>query len=194
MSKGAVRFVQSASSQEGLPDLNMPEVAFIGRSNVGKSTLIGSVLGRPKLVRTSRTPGRTQLLNLFVFREQVAIVDMPGYGFAKLPKKQRDVLDRMVQGYLRDRATLRGVVQLVDARRDPVSEYDRFVAGFILELDRPLLVAVTKIDLIPKNRRVARLRAIERQLGIPSGTAMACSGKSGEGRDALRARLLELAA
>jgi len=148
----AARFIQSASTPNGLPDLGLPEVAFVGRSNVGKSTLIGRTLGKPGLVRTSRTPGRTQLLNLFVLDEAIAIVDMPGYGYAKLPKTQRAAIDRLVQGYLTDRDGLKGVIQVVDARRDPVSDYDAFVSSWVLEQERPLLVALTKIDLIPKNQ------------------------------------------
>lgn len=188
------RFVMSAPRADQIPDHGLPEVAFCGRSNVGKSTLIGRLLGRPKLVKTSRTPGRTQLLNLFVFREKLAIIDMPGYGYAKMPLAAREKMDRMVQQYLRTREPLRGVVQVVDARRDPVSQYDRFVAGWVLEQNRPLLIAVTKIDQIPKNRRARQLKVIEEQLGVPRGAAVPCSGKTGEGKEQLLSRLWELLA
>lgn len=190
----AARFIQSASTPNGLPDLGLPEVAFVGRSNVGKSTLIGRTLGKPGLVRTSRTPGRTQLLNLFVLDEAIAIVDMPGYGYAKLPKTQRAAIDRLVQGYLTDRDGLKGVIQVVDARRDPVSDYDAFVSSWVLEQERPLLVALTKIDLIPKNRRLSRCRAVEKQLHLPAGAAQPVSGKTGEGLKELKKQLWELTA
>lgn len=186
-----IRFVQSAPTFTILKDLGLPEVAFIGRSNVGKSTLIGRVIGRPKLVRTSRTPGRTQLLNLFDYGGRLAVVDMPGYGYAKLSKKQRAEINEMVQGYLRGRQQLRGVIQVVDARRDPVSEYDRFVAAWVLEQGRALLVALTKIDLVPKNRRAQRARVIEKQLGAES--VILCSGKTGDGCGEIRKRIWEIA-
>jgi len=188
----ASRFVSSAQRHNQLPLLGMPEVAFIGRSNVGKSSLVGCLLKQPKLVRTSRTPGRTRLLNLFVLDEKLAIVDLPGYGYAKVSKTAHAELDKMVQGYLTSREHLHGVVQVVDARRAPVSAYDQFVASWIVEQDRPLLIAVTKIDLVPKNRRLNQLRAIEKQLGLPAGSALPCSSKTGEGRKELVARLLEL--
>ena len=187
------RFVTSAPRHDRLPAHGLPEVAFIGRSNVGKSTLLAAVLGQPKLVRTSRTPGRTQLLNLFEIDGRLALVDLPGYGYAKLSKGQRAQLDTMVQGYLRERGHLRGVVQVVDARREPVSELDAFVARWVLEQGRPLLIALTKIDLIPKNRRLQRAKVVEKQLGVPPGAAVVCSGKSGEGCDVLAKRLWELA-
>src|SRR5687767_11451889 len=97
----SAHFVASAPRVEVLPSTGMPEIAFIGRSNVGKSSLIGLLLGRAKLVRTSRTPGRTQTLNLFSFEERIAVVDLPGYGYAKLSKAQRAQMEEMVQGYLR---------------------------------------------------------------------------------------------
>ncbi len=194
MAGGKARFVTSAPRVGDLPDHQLPEVAFCGRSNVGKSTLIGAVLGQPKMVRTSRTPGRTRLLNLFIVDEKLALVDLPGYGYAKLPKSERRKLDQMVQGYLGDRQGLAGVVQVIDARRDPVSEYDRFVAGWVLEQSRPLLLALTKSDQVAKNRRVGRARVIERQLAVPEGAAVICSGKGGFGIKELRKRLWELAA
>jgi len=99
----------------------------------------------------------------------------------------------MVQGYLRGREQLRGVIQVVDARRDPVSEYDRFVAAWVLEQDRALLVALTKMDLVPKNRRGQRARVIEKQLGVEPGAAVLCSGKTGDGCAEVRKRMWEIA-
>lgn len=171
--------------------LDRPEVAFAGRSNVGKSSLIGALLRDPKLVRTSRTPGRTQLLNLFQY-ESLWVVDLPGYGYAKTSKVQRQALEVMIRNYLLRREGLAGVVQVIDARRDPVSDYDRSMVAWLLEAGRWVLLALTKIDLIPKNRRLARIRAIEKQLEVPAGSSVAVSARTGEGRDALYARLVEL--
>lgn len=188
----AGRFVASAVSHVSLPITEVPEVAFAGRSNVGKSSLLGAVLGAPKLVRTSRTPGRTQAINLFLFDDALALVDLPGYGYAKLSKAQRTALDQMIRGYLTARAALAGVVLLVDARREEVSELDRAMVRFVLAAERALLVAITKSDLVPKTRRGHVARTIEQTLALPRGTALLCSAKTGEGLRELRASLHEI--
>ena len=188
----AARFVMSGPTAASLPDLGLPEAAFAGRSNVGKSSLLGTVLGRPRMVRTSRTPGRTQHLNLFVLDDAMALVDLPGYGYAKLSKRDRARLARLLDDYLTRRRELLGVVQLLDARRESVTDDDRALAESVLSHNRALLVAVTKIDLVPKNKRVHQIRRIERDLGIPAGDALPCSAKTGEGKKELIARLREL--
>ncbi len=186
------RYVASAERWQDLPDLGLPEIAFVGRSNVGKSSLLGALLGRPKLVRTSRTPGRTQALNLFVKDDVVALVDLPGYGYAKLPLEKRRAIEAMLKSYLGDRPGLRGVVVLVDGRRDEVSELDKATVAWLLERDRRVLVAITKIDLIPKTRRFGVVQAIERQLGVPAGAALGCSAHAGDGIAALASAVREL--
>jgi GTP-binding protein len=177
----SARFVASATKPEGLPDLGLVEIAFAGRSNVGKSSLLGAVLGDPKLVRTSRTPGRTQALNLFALDDVLAFVDLPGYGYAKLAKERRHELERMLRAYFEARRRHGGIVLLVDARRDEVSELDRAFTEWVVKAELQLLVAVTKIDLVPKNRKAHVLRLIEEGLGIPKGSALGCSSKTGEG-------------
>jgi GTP-binding protein len=188
------RFVASATDPAGLPITGLPEIGFLGRSNVGKSSLLGMVLGHPKLVRTSRTPGRTQALNLFVLENRLAFVDLPGYGFASLPKRQRAELDRLIRGYLTRRETLSGVVLMVDARRDDVSPLDRQMAAFVQEAGRPLLVAVTKADLVGKNKITGVVRRIEQGLGVPAGVALPCSAHEGEGKTELLNSLFEMRA
>jgi GTP-binding protein len=185
------RFVTSAATYEKLPDLGLPEYAFVGRSNVGKSSLLNCLFQRNKLVRASKTPGRTQLLNLFVLDERHAFVDLPGYGYAKLSKSQRGQLSNMIRNYITQRETLCGVVMLVDARREGSTDSDRATMEWIRERGRPLLIAVTKSDLVPKNQRLHHLRKIERELGVPEGCAMLVSSKTGEGRDELLQRLTE---
>ncbi len=175
-----------------MPQLGLPEVGFIGRSNVGKSSLLNLVLGRSKLVRTSRTPGRTQALNLFVFEDALALVDLPGYGYAKLPKHQRDSLARLIHAYVRGREGLSGIVLLVDGRREDVSPLDREMATFVQEAGRPLLVAITKCDLVPKNRLFGVVRRIELGLGVPQGAAIATSAEAGVGKDEIVKSLFEL--
>jgi GTP-binding protein len=190
----AARFVTSAPTVEQLPQIGMPEIAFAGRSNVGKSSLLGAVLRRPRLVRTSRTPGRTQLLNLFSFEERIALVDLPGYGYAKLSKTKRKALNEAIHGYIAERSPLLGVVLLLDARRESVTDDDRRVVEWVLQHERGLLVTLTKIDLVPKNKRLHHARRLEKALGIPAGRAVACSGQTGEGRDDLVAELNDLVA
>jgi GTP-binding protein len=190
---GAVaRFIASSTTPDTLPAAGQPEVAFIGRSNVGKSSLIGLILEHPKLVRTSRTPGRTQTLNLFLFEERIAIVDLPGYGYAKLSKSQRAEMEQMVKSYVQSRKPLAGIVLVVDSRRDPVSPYDAWMAEWLVQLGRPVLVALTKADLVPKNRRLSRAREVERQLGLPPNCSVLCSAKTREGRDEVVRRLSEI--
>jgi GTP-binding protein len=186
------RFVASAPAPDRLPYLGLPEVGFVGRSNVGKSSLLGMALGQPKLVRTSRTPGRTQALNLFVLEDKLALVDLPGYGFAKLPKDKRDELGRLIASYVKGRDGLAGLVLLVDARRDDVSALDVEMVALAQAANRPLLVVVTKSDLIGKQRLRAVVRDIEKGLGVPEGCAIPCSSHSGEGRHELLQALFEL--
>jgi len=186
------RFVASAPNHRLLPTLGVAEVAFAGRSNVGKSSLLGLLLAEPKLVRTSRTPGRTQGLNLFLFEEKLAVVDMPGYGYAKLSKTQRASLQHMIRGYLLEREGLCGVALLVDARRDEGVPADVAMARMIVDAGRSLLLVITKADLVPKTRRLHVIRAIEERFGIPRDCAVVCSAKTGEGRDELVRSMLQL--
>ncbi len=191
--RSAPRFVASAPALVHLPDVGLPEVAFAGRSNVGKSSLIGMLLGQPGLVRSSRTPGRTQHLNLFVFEERLAVIDMPGYGYAKLSKAQRAHMQNLITTYLDGREALRGVVLVVDARREEASPLDVETATLVRERGIPLLVAVMKVDLIPKNRLRHQVSRIEASLGVGDVT-VSCSAVRGDGRRELLARLEELIA
>jgi GTP-binding protein len=185
------RFVASANRADGLPDLGLVEIAFAGRSNVGKSSLLGALMRQPDLVRTSRTPGRTQALNLFAAGE-LALVDLPGYGYAKLSKSERAGLDKLLRSYLLERETLAGVVLLVDARREEVSDLDRKFVRMVIECPRRLLVVINKADLVPKPRRRHVTILIEDGLDIPRGSSLLCSATTGEGLRELDAALHEL--
>lgn len=197
----AARFVLSKSDHRDLPDLGLPEIALMGRSNVGKSSLLGCLLKRRNLVRTSRTPGRTQLLNLFVLDEKVAFVDLPGYGYAKLPKSQRAQIDQMIQSYLRGREKLRLALVIVDSRRLPMTEYDLNLIRWLLEHRIAFVVVATKVDQISKNRRQGRLVGIRKALQqLPQETGVegeaaapidvvGFSSLENIGRDQLMARL-----
>jgi len=182
----------SAPNEPGLSDHHLPEVALVGRSNVGKSSLLGMLLGAPSLVRTSRTPGRTQLLNLFHYGDKLAFMDLPGYGYAKLSHQERDRMARITHGYMVNRVPLKGVLLLLDARREEVSEADREMAAFMLKHDRPVLLVATKADLVPKNRRLAQQRRLEKSFGVPAGWSVMCSSKTKEGEGELWRRIHEL--
>ncbi|MBI5511704.1 MAG: ribosome biogenesis GTP-binding protein YsxC [Deltaproteobacteria bacterium] len=177
-----------------LPESDRPEIAFAGRSNVGKSSVLGMILASPKLVRTSRTPGRTQALNLFSFEDRVTLADLPGYGYAKLPKDLRRRLQTMLVDYVSGRAPLLGVALLIDLRREGATDDDRWFAAKILEARRQLLLVLTKADLVAKNRLLAATRRVEADLGVEAGVAVVCSAKTGAGRAELVARIGELVA
>jgi GTP-binding protein len=187
----ATRFVTSASKVAQLPEHDFPEFAVIGRSNVGKSSLLNALLKRTKLVRVSHTPGRTQLLNMFLFENDIALVDLPGYGYAQMSKQQRAQMQAMIAEYLAKRSGLYGVLQLFDARREEPSAEDRAVAEWIFEHNRQILVVLTKTDLIPKNQLKGRARAIEKAMGVPQDAALVFSSKTGVGCGELIARLRE---
>lgn len=188
----STEFVMSASNWEQLPQHNMPELAVTGRSNVGKSSLLNALFKRDKIVRTSRTPGRTQLLNLFYQDEKIAWVDLPGYGYAKLSQQQRAQMEAMSHAYMAKRQNLNGVLMLVDARREQTSVLDQEMAEWVLQKNRPLLVVITKIDLIPKNKRMRQIKQIEASLGLEHGYALACSAHTKEGLVQLHSRIWEL--
>lgn len=191
-SLSGTRFVTSAAKVDQLPEHDFPEFAVIGRSNVGKSSLLGALMKRNHLVRTSRTPGRTQLLNLFLFEGAIALVDLPGYGFAQMSKVQRAAMQKMIADYVAQRSRLYGVLQLLDARRETPSAEDRSVAEWVFQHNRQLLVVLTKTDLVPKTKLKARARAIEAELGVPRDAALLFSSKTNEGRNELVSRLREL--
>ncbi len=192
VSKRPPQFIMSASAVGQLPDHGLCEVAFAGRSNVGKSSLLNGLLGKAKLVRTSRTPGRTQLLNLFAWGEDLALVDLPGYGYAKLSQTQRRQMQAMIRAYIVERRLLRGLVLVLDARREMATDDDVAMAQLAMAQHRAVLVALTTVDCVAKPRRLHHARLLEASIGAPPGSAVLCSGRSGEGLDELQRRVEEL--
>ena len=183
-------FLKSASNKQQYPNHDLPEIAFAGRSNVGKSSLINTLVNRKKLVRTSSTPGRTQLLNFFAVNDGLCLVDLPGYGFAKVAKSVRKSWQKMIGDYLTHRANLKSVVLILDARRDPNPEdldLIRNLQGYDL---RTILVA-TKIDKVRKTKQKHRLLELERSLGGSSPKPVAFSASTGEGRETIWETILE---
>ena len=162
----SAEFITSAPALASCPLSEFPEIAFAGRSNVGKSSLINCLLNRKGLVRTSSTPGRTQLLNYFSINEKLYFVDLPGYGFARAPRSVREKWQPMVHGYLRGRSNLRAVVWLLDVRRDPSSEDLQFL-DWLEESEIPTIPVITKIDKVSRNELGRRVAKIAKSTGLP---------------------------
>ena len=179
-------FITSAAQPAQFPPPTVPEVAFAGRSNVGKSSLINALTGTSGLARTSNTPGRTRLVNWFDVMppsgEPIAFVDLPGYGYAKVSKSMRAEWRPLIEAYLGDRSVLRGVVLLIDARRGPESE-EIELAQWVLGNGVPVIPVITKVDKLPKSKRKPLAVAASGELG---GTRpILFSAHSGDGQDEL---------
>jgi len=160
-----IRFLLSASQLDGLPVDELPEIAFVGRSNVGKSSALNILANRKRLAFVSKTPGRTQLINFFSFGEHARLVDLPGYGYAKVPHGVRDEWGKLVAGYLQTRRSLVGVVSLMDARR-PLTPLDRQLLGWLVPLRRRLLVLLTKSDKLSRSEQGRTLIAAQKELDL----------------------------
>ena len=178
----SAEFIKSGTAPAHYPDADWPEIAFAGRSNVGKSSLINILLNRRGLVRTSSTPGRTQLLNFFLVNEGFGLVDLPGYGFAKVPLAVRRAWGPMVRTYLERRANLRGVVLLFDVRRVP-GEEDLRLLDWLEEFAVPTIPVITKIDKIPRGQRSRQLTPILEATGLPLDAFTLFSARTREGRE-----------
>lgn len=181
-----VEFAGTVVTPDGsMPD-DLPQIAFSGRSNVGKSSLINTLLRRTrsKVARVSSTPGKTQALNFYRVNDRFFLVDLPGFGYARVPKKLRDAWKGLVEGYLARARALKGVVHLVDCRREPTPQ-DLDMMDYLARLGAPALVVLTKID---KLNRSERTRAMERAcgvLGVGREQLVPFSAKTGEGREVL---------
>ncbi|PCE20231.1 ribosome biogenesis GTP-binding protein YihA/YsxC [Staphylococcus pseudintermedius] len=157
----------SAVKPEQYPELDLPEVALSGRSNVGKSTFINSMIGRKNMARTSQQPGKTQTLNFFNIDNQLIFVDVPGYGYAKVSKKQREAFGKMIETYITTREALKLVIQLVDLRHPP-TEDDVLMYDFLKYYDIPTLIIATKEDKIPKGKVQKHIKIIKEKLELES--------------------------
>ena len=173
------------------PAADLPEIAFSGRSNVGKSSLINKLVRRKALARVSSTPGKTREINFFRVNDAFCLVDLPGYGYARVSKEDRAAWRPLVEGYLRKTPRLRGVVQLIDARHDPSPE-DRQMLDFLADLGLPTIVALTKIDKLRSRESARRVAALEQTLGLDPAQVIPFSATSGEGRAELAHAIVRL--
>ena len=155
----------SAVREDQYPADNLPEIALSGRSNVGKSSLINTLLNRKNLARTSAQPGKTQTLNFYLVNQDFYLVDVPGYGYAKVSQKKREQFGMMIQDYLETRANLQGIIILVDARHEPTKN-DVAMYNYALYLNIPILVVCTKIDKVKKSQQNKALAILKRKLDL----------------------------
>jgi GTP-binding protein len=175
------------------PPPSLPEVAFAGRSNVGKSSLINALVHRRKFARVSNTPGRTREINFFRVNDQFVLADLPGYGYARISKEKRAAWRPLIEGYLKGSNALRGVVQLLDARRTP-SEDDLQMLEFLAHRGTPTLVIATKVDKLRKSEREKRLTDLALEAGVDSDQLIPFSAETGEGRNELAEAIVGLVA
>jgi len=175
------KFVISAVHPDQFPQDGRPEVAFVGRSNVGKSSLLNALLQRKRMAKTSGTPGKTQTINFFDVNGAIYFTDLPGYGYAKVPKKVKEHWGRVMTAYLATRKTLRLVVHLVDARHPPTDK-DLDMLALLDRAEVPTLIAATKIDKLKRSERARNLRTIRKTLGLDEDALIIpFSAVSGEG-------------
>lgn len=179
-----VEFVKSAVEPSQYPEYEFPEIAFAGRSNVGKSSLINTLIQRKNMVKTSSKPGCTQLINYFLINEVLSFVDLPGYGYAKVSKTIRAQWQPMVNLYLSNRKSLLGLVLLIDIRRDPGKEELEMV-DWLESHKMPYLVILTKADKLSKTKQAKRLVSICSLMNREQHSVILFSSKTKKGRDTI---------
>lgn len=187
----STEFIKSAVKPMHYPDSDFPEIAFAGRSNVGKSSLINVLVNRKNMVRTSSTPGRTQLINFFDVNGRFTLVDLPGYGFAKVPLAVKKEWGPMMETYFASRKNLRGVVLIFDIRRTPVEE-DRQMLQWLRSYAIPAVLVVTKCDKVSRNERAKQAIVIAQELGVLKEELSFFSALSRDGKDAIWERVERL--
>ena len=180
-------FVTSLAQYHENAPITLPQLAVVGKSNVGKSSLINALCNRKKLCKTSATPGKTRLINVFLINDQFHLVDLPGYGFAKVDKKENERWGAMMDHYFQDSTLLMHVLLLVDIRHDPTQD-DVAMAQYFRQMDIPFTVVATKADKISRGARMKQLAPICRQMLVQPWEVIVSSSEDNTGRD----KLLEL--
>ena len=178
----SAEFVTSAAEPSQYPPESLPEIAFAGRSNVGKSSLINVLVNRKHLVKTSSTPGRTQLVNFFDINDYFTFVDLPGYGYARVPASVKKKWGPMIETYLSGRKTLKGVVVILDIRRTPREEEHNLIA-WLGHYSIATILVLTKADKLSKTKQDKQRAAVARSLELDSSELILFSAKSRKGRE-----------
>jgi GTP-binding protein len=187
-----LRFLGPMATVDGWrPENTLPEIAFAGRSNVGKSSLLNRLVRRKAFARVSRTPGRTREINFFEVNRRFVLVDLPGYGYAQISKDRRAEWRPLIEGYLRGSSSLRGVVQLIDVRRDPTDD-DLQMLDFLGDVGAPTIIAITKVDKLTARAAAARVDELTKSLGLDADQVIPFSAHTGAGRDELAAAIVAL--
>jgi GTP-binding protein len=186
-----VAFVDSVYDLRKLPEQLIPEIAFAGRSNVGKSSLINKLVNRKNLVKTSSKPGKTESLNFFKVEGGMYLVDLPGYGFAKKDQKTRDAWQDLISGYILSRTALSCVVVIIDLRHE-LKQLDREMIDWLADNGKPYLLVYTKADKLSNNEQAKQAAALDAALNIRSAERLLFSAQTGQGCEELRRRLAEL--
>ncbi len=187
----SAEFMTSAANPGQYPEGDQPEIAFAGRSNVGKSSLINCLVQRRKLVRTSRTPGRTQLINFFRINGSFRFVDLPGYGYAKVAQEVKATWGPMIETYLQSRPNLKGVVAIIDSRHPPTPD-DLSLWSWLKSKNISAIPVLTKIDKLARTKWNPLARSASQSMGVSPGDFILFSAETQQGRPELLDRIREL--
>jgi len=189
----SAQFVLSAAEPRQLPHDSGAEIAFAGRSNAGKSSALNAICDQSGLARTSKTPGRTQLLNVFALGEERRLIDLPGYGYAKVPEAMRAKWRLVIDAYMRERESLRGVVLIVDVRH-PLKEFDRQMLDYCRDIEMPCHVLLSKADKLGRGEGARTLALVRKECVAQNwpATAQLFSATAKTGLDEARTKLLDL--
>jgi GTP-binding protein len=187
----SAEFLKSVYPQDEYPPARYPEVAFAGRSNVGKSSLINTLVNRKGLARTSSSPGKTQSINFYLVNRSLCLVDLPGYGYAKVPQHMRKRWSPLIEDYCRNRKNLRGVVVIIDARIDP-TPLDLSLIEWLRDLSMPALIVMTKADKLSKNKMAQAMRQTAEALSLDPEQICTFSALTGDGKRQLWQKIVHL--
>lgn len=181
-------FITSIAKDKDFPKDDLYQIAIVGKSNVGKSSLINCLTNQKKLAKTSQQPGATQLINLFLINQEFYLVDLPGYGFAKVPERVKANWQKLLHKYLETSQNLVGIMFLVDIRHEP-GDHDKSMAAWVKETGIPYIVAATKADKLSNMQRQKGIERIAKTLDVPADDIIPCSAMTRQGKEELLRRI-----